>query len=147
MIERASRSLPSLPEAERWLPGQTIVRREVLNDGRSWLAFPFVVVRDDAELLATYIAEGAPFSFTPGAWPTSDGRHPWSDREGWSGHGTLMLQRPGEMRAVRVFWEGPDRRFSCWYINIQEPFRRTADGFDTQISSSTSSWPPTAPGA
>jgi predicted RNA-binding protein associated with RNAse of E/G family len=31
-----------------------------------------------------------------------------------------------------VFWEGPERRFAGWYVNIQEPFRRTDEGFDTQ---------------
>ena len=40
--------------------------------------------------------------------------------------------RPEEPHAIWVFWEGPDRRFAGWYVNIQEPFRRSADGFDTQ---------------
>ena len=43
-----------------------------------------------------------------------------------------MLQRPGEMYAVWVFWKGPDREFDCWYVNLQEPFRRTDVGYDTQ---------------
>jgi predicted RNA-binding protein associated with RNAse of E/G family len=43
-----------------------------------------------------------------------------------------MLQRPSEMYAVWVFWEGPDRAFDCWYVNIQEPFCRTDVGYDTQ---------------
>jgi predicted RNA-binding protein associated with RNAse of E/G family len=43
-----------------------------------------------------------------------------------------MLQRPGEAYAVWVFWSGPDREFDCWYINLQEPFRRTSTGYDTQ---------------
>ena len=43
-----------------WSPGTVVVRREVLNDGRAWLEVPVIVVRDDEELLATFIAEGAP---------------------------------------------------------------------------------------
>jgi hypothetical protein len=43
-----------------------------------------------------------------------------------------MLQRPGEAYAVWHFWDGPDRRFSGWYVNLQEPFRRTSIGYDTQ---------------
>ena len=53
-------------------------------------------------------------------------------RERWHGHGVLMLQRPGEAHAVWVFWSGPEREHAAWYLNIQEPFRRTAHGYDTQ---------------
>ncbi len=118
--------------SEFWSEGDVVVRREVLNDGRAWLAVPVIVVRDDAELLATFIAEGAPLSFPEGPWPTVDGRHPWHGKERWHGHGVLMLQRPGEAHAVWVFWRGPQRAFAGWYINIQEPFRRNAGGYDTQ---------------
>lgn len=115
-----------------WAEGETIVRREVLNDGRTWLEVPVVVVRDEPELLATYLAEGAAFRFPPGPWPTRDGLHPWHGRTAWQGHGVLMLHRPGEMHAIWHFWDGPERRFRGWYVNLQEPFRRTAGGYDTQ---------------
>ena len=36
------------------------------------------------------------------------------------------------MHAVWVFWEGPERELGAWYLNIQEPFRRSSIGFDTQ---------------
>ena len=49
-----------------WSEGEVIVRREVLNDGRAWLEVPVVVVRDEPELLATYVAEGTPFHFPGG---------------------------------------------------------------------------------
>ncbi|HXK14070.1 MAG TPA: DUF402 domain-containing protein [Gaiellaceae bacterium] len=115
-----------------WSEGETILRREVLNDGRSWAEVDVLVVRDEPELLATYIAEGTPFVFPEGDWPIEGGRHPWANRERWTGHGVLMLQRPGEAHAVWVFWHGPERAFHGWYLNLQEPFRRTARGFDTQ---------------
>lgn len=50
----------------------------------------------------------------------------------WAGHGCLMVQRPGEHHAVWHFWDGADRRFSHWYVNLQTAFRRTAIGYDTQ---------------
>jgi hypothetical protein len=115
-----------------WSEGDVIVRREVLNDGRCWLHLPVVVVRDEPGLLATYIFEGAPFTFPDGDWPIAGGRHPWAGRERWTGHGCLMLQRPGEAHAVWLFWHGPERAFHGWYVNLQEPFRRTLDGYDTQ---------------
>jgi len=108
------------------------VRREVLNDGRSWLEAPVIVVHDTPELLVTYLASGAPFTFPPGPWPTPTGLHPWHGRTGWTGHGTLTLQRPGEAHAIWVFWAGDERRLAGWYVNFQEPFRRTAAGYDTQ---------------
>ena len=110
-----------------WRRGQIVVRREIWR-GTPWLAAPVVVVEDAPDLLATYLPEDARFAFPPSA----DGRpHPWSGRGSWEGHGVLMLQRPGEAYAVWHFWDGPDRRFSGWYVNLQEPFRRTSMGFET----------------
>jgi hypothetical protein len=110
-----------------WQAGETIVRREVRNDGWAWLEVPVVVVRDEPELLATFMPTGTPFTFPPG--PET---HPWAGRECWQGHGMLMLQRPGDSYAVWVFWHGEEREFRSWYLNLQEPFRRTAVGYDTQ---------------
>lgn len=104
------------------------MRREVWREV-PWLATVVVVVEDAPDLLATYLPEDAPFAFPPSA----DGRpHPWSGKERWEGHGVLMLQRPGEAYAVWHFWDGPQRDFAGWYLNLQEPIRRTAIGFDTQ---------------
>ena len=115
-----------------WTEGQVVIRREVLNDGRAWLEVPVIVVRDTDELFATFIAQDAPFRFPPGPWPAPQGHHPWHGKERWHGHGVLMLQRPGEAHAIWLFWRGPRRTFAGWYVNIQEPFRRTVDGYDTQ---------------
>jgi hypothetical protein len=110
-----------------WSRGDIVLRREVRNDGWVWLQVPVVVVRDDDELLATYLAAGTPFTFPPG--PEA---HPWAGRGSWEGHGVLMLQRPGDAYAIWVFWFGDEREFRGWYVNLQEPFRRTAEGYDTQ---------------
>lgn len=109
-----------------WREGDVVLRREVRNDGRSWCEIPVVVVRDDGELLATYIASGAPLRY-----PLGD-LHPWYPKERWRGHGVLELMRPGELHAVWVFWHGDEREFAGWYVNLQEPFRRTPLGYDTQ---------------
>ncbi|HEX7168318.1 MAG TPA: DUF402 domain-containing protein [Acidimicrobiales bacterium] len=115
-----------------WRAGDLILQREVLRGGRPWLVVPVRVVDDRDDLLVTYLAEGARFGFPPGEWPTADGRHPWQRQAAWHGHGTLMLQRPGEAYAVWHFWTGPERTFSHWYVNLQQPFRRTSRGVDTQ---------------
>ena len=111
-----------------WQPGEIVVRREVWR-GRPWMGTSVVVVADEPGLLATYLPGGAEFAFTEGH---DLGPHPWAGRPAWQGHGVLMLQRPGESYAVWHFWEGESRLFAGWYVNLQEPFRRTAAGFDTQ---------------
>jgi Protein of unknown function (DUF402) len=110
-----------------WSEGQVIRHREVLNDGTCWLECPLTVVQDTPGLLVTYLAEGTPFTFPP-----SPRVHPWAGRGAWQGHGMLGLHRPDDAYSVRVFWEGPERRFACWYVNFQEPLRRDAGGYDTQ---------------
>jgi hypothetical protein len=110
-----------------WQAGETIVRREVRNDGWAWCQIPVVVVHEEPDMLATYVPSGAPFTFPPGPEV-----HPWGDRDHWQGHGVLMLQRPRDSYAVWVFWHGEEREFGSWYLNLQEPFRRTGTGYDTQ---------------
>jgi hypothetical protein len=130
----------------RWAHGDVILRRERLGLfpagvaadlaprwlGRAWLALPVFVVEDTDEALVTFIAPGAELGFPAGQWPIAGGHHPWSNRLVWTGHGALMVQRPGEHHAVWHFWTGPEREFSCWYINLQTDFVRTALGYDTQ---------------
>jgi hypothetical protein len=110
-----------------WQPGDTVLRREVRHDGSAWAQWPVLVVRDEPGLLVTYLAEGTRFEF-----PAAPEVHPWASRGAWQGHGVLMLQRPDEMHAIWVFWDGPEREFAGWYVNLQEPFRRTTAGYDTQ---------------
>ncbi|MGH7763113.1 MAG: DUF402 domain-containing protein [Candidatus Dormibacteraceae bacterium] len=119
------------PALKRWRSGDVIVRREIVN-GRPWLGHPQIVVRDSDQLLAVYTPEGARFAFPPGRWPTPTGLHPWHGKGGWEGNGVLHLMRPGGLHAVWVFWDGADRLFDGWYINIQDPFRRTSIGYDTR---------------
>jgi hypothetical protein len=114
--------------AYRWAPGTPIVRRDV------WRGHPTVgwgghVVRDDDDLLVLHMPTGSPLAFAPDFF---GGPHPWAGRDRWQGHGVLQLQRPGDMHALWVLWDGPERELACWYVNIQEPFRRTPLGIDTQ---------------
>lgn len=111
-----------------WQRGEVIVRRELWR-GVPWCAIPHVVVEDTPDLLVTYLPEQAPLAFLPSA----DGRpHPWAGQERWQGHGMLTLLRPDEAYSVMHFWEGHERRFAGWYLNLEEPYRRTATGYDTQ---------------
>ena len=108
--------------------GEPIVGREVWHDEPK-VGWAGIVVEDTPELLALYMPEGSPFGFAADFFGAP---HPWSHHDRWEGHGVLQLQRPGEVYAVWVFRHGPDREFRGWYVNLQEPFRRTRLGFDTQ---------------
>jgi hypothetical protein len=85
-----------------------------------------LVVQDEPDLIALYVPEGAPLGFAPVA-PIP---HPWEGRATWEGHGVLMLHRPGDRYAIWVFWEPPERAFSCWYVNFQTPLATSRLGFD-----------------
>lgn len=105
--------------------GDPIALRGVWR-GRPWIAMGALVVQDEPDLIALYVPEGAPFDFAPVA-PIP---HPWEGRAGWTGHGVLLLHRPGDPYTVWVFWEGPERSFSSWYVNLQTPLTRSRVGFD-----------------
>jgi hypothetical protein len=122
----------------RWKPGDLIVRSEELGlqpaevAARTetvgvWLETPVFVVEDTADQLVSYTATGAQFGFPDGPW-----LHPWLGRTAWSGHGCLMVQRPQDHFAIWHFWEGSDRTFVCWYLNLQTAFVRTPTGYHTQ---------------
>jgi hypothetical protein len=106
-----------------WQYGDVVVARDVM-DGKPWLAMPQYVVDDTADLLVTYLAEGTPIGYLP----HSD--HPWYPQPVWQGSGKLELRRPGDTYSVLHYWRGTDGEFSGWYLNLEEPFRRTPIGFD-----------------
>jgi hypothetical protein len=110
--------------AYRRAPGEPILRRDVWR-GRPVGAWAGVVVRDDSELLALWMPDGSPLRFTDDFFGAP---HPWSGRDRWTGHGVLQLQRPGDAYAV---WHGAGPHLDGWYVNLQDPFRRTPRGFDT----------------
>ena len=112
-----------------WEPGEVVVWRETWR-GRTYMASPVRVVEDTERHLAVYLAEGTRFVFPPGSWPFG-GEHPWAGRGAWEGHGLLVVHRWGDAHAVWHFWEGSERLFGGWYVNLQAPFRRDGHAFDT----------------
>lgn len=110
-----------------WSPGDAIVLRQVWQC-RPLFALPCVVLSDSPDVLITYLPEGTPFGSVPG-WP--GGEHPWAKRGRWEGHGVVMLRRPDDPYSIWVFWQGDEREFDCWYVNLEEPYRRSAIGIDT----------------
>jgi predicted RNA-binding protein associated with RNAse of E/G family len=112
--------------------GKTILLREV-HAGRVWTARPGIVVTDRPDLLAVHIPIGTRWKVPVAdrdqmlhrrmkGWTLTD--HVW--RRGQM----LWLIPPGEAHAVHLWWHGADWQFGGWYINLQDPMRRTALGVD-----------------
>lgn len=109
-------------------PGEVIRSRDVWR-GTPWLLVDVRVLEDAGDTLAVYLAPGTPLVSPAGSWPW-EGTHPWAGRS-WEGHGVVQLLSARERFSVWAFWEGAERRFAAWYVNLQEPFRRTRQGIDT----------------
>lgn len=110
----------------RWEPGEEVVLRYITRvDGAPGMTWPARVVRDD-DVLALYVPRGTAVM----TWRRStDGQRELVEEE-WR-RDMLRLMFPGEAHSVWCFWEGDDRHFARYYVNMEEPFRRTAIGVDT----------------
>jgi hypothetical protein len=99
-----------------------------------WWAAPVTVVRDDPDLIALYWPAGTPEKLplervTPQQLLSAE-QVDLADRQ-WVDTDVLMLATPGAAHAVYAMWEQGHTGFKCWYIDLQEPLRRTRLGFDT----------------
>jgi hypothetical protein len=133
---------------QRWETGDTVVLRGVWHQ-KLWWAGAAIVVKDTPELLALYWQAGNPSMVSDNRTTPHDllsGKvhlvpHKWTDTD------VLALVTPGSSHAVYVMWEAGQPKLRCWYIDLQEPLRRTKMGFDTMdhlldivISADQSEW-------
>jgi predicted RNA-binding protein associated with RNAse of E/G family len=126
-----------------WASGDTVVLREIWQ-GQLWAARPMTVVADEQEALALWCPKGT-IRKVPAASPSRAGGEPpnrgerhadylasgdWVFADSEWDVSTLWLLREGDWHSVWLsFLED-----SChwgWYINFQEPFRRTRQGIQT----------------
>jgi predicted RNA-binding protein associated with RNAse of E/G family len=118
-------------------PGDIVALRYVLTDGRIEMCWPCRVVRDDAELLALFIAAGSRYKAGPKRTAAEKRARPAPpvppDEYVWRAD-TLRLMFPGRSHSVSLFWQrdAGESAFTKYFVNIEEPFRRTSIGFDTQ---------------
>ena len=118
-----------------WSSGSQVLYREIVH-GKVWTARPVIVVQDAPDLIALYLPNHTPWKVCTPLDAGDDlvlckaNLHPWELRDVvWSYGDTVFLIRPGRSYAVHVMWD-PQQRFVGWYINFQEPARRTRLGFD-----------------
>lgn len=117
----------------RFESGTSVALREIWH-GRVWSARPATVVADAEDLQMFYVPIGARWMS-----PRDEGgtvvlrarRDRWTLGEStWEDHHMLSFAWPGVGHAALLFF---DRSWSptTWYVNVQEPLRRSPVGFDT----------------
>jgi hypothetical protein len=111
-------------------PGESVVLRELWK-GRVWRVNAGLVVEDGPEQVVLWFPPDSPQKF-PARPDGTEIRIPsdeWvlADR---SGRRDIVAQfRPGARYSVWTFRE-PDGSLAYWYVNFEQPLRRTAVGFD-----------------
>ncbi len=126
-------------ERQRFARGQHIAHRSVEREtGIVMTVLPQVVVRDEPDAIVTYTPSGSLTKRRTGErtggprgrqltrW---DGGH--EDRP-WSGTSVLMLYRPGDGFSVWCAFDADEWRPAWWYVDLEEPWRRTTIGFDSR---------------
>ena len=122
------------PAVTRWEPGDHIVIRSAGDFVRA--ARPVTVAEDRDDCLAAYIVPGAEW-FGPiihdRARVVHDAAAGTLERGlmTWTTHITLLLARPDDHYSPYGMWNEAGEMV-CWYINLQEPMRRSAIGYDTR---------------
>ena len=115
----------------RFESGRSIALREIWR-GRIWSARPATVVRDADDLLMLYVTPPMRWMCPrapDGRWLRLPGTEWELGERVWESTRGLSFAWPGAPHAALLFWdEALVPR--TWYVNLQEPLRRTEVGFD-----------------
>jgi hypothetical protein len=94
-------------------------------------AAPYRVVLDSDDLVALFLADGTACKLarrTDGGHAVALGPHSLENAI-WH-RDVLCLMYPSAAHSIWLFWDVEPRRFLWWYVNLEQPFKRTAIGFD-----------------
>jgi hypothetical protein len=118
-----------------WEPGEQALLRSIEPDGKVHSARPVTVVSDDGQTVALQLVVG-----TPMVWPEFGDRSDlirkfasgeWTFVERiWTDNDVLILLREGDPYSPQLY-RSADGATKLWYVNLQDPVRRTPLGFDT----------------
>ncbi len=115
---------------------------EDVYDGLLWADRPVVVVEDSDDVLALWCPKGTlrrvpitagslPVGVTRGEWLAGAlARRDWVLEDAAWDVSSLMLHREGDWHAVWLSFLESGEQWG-WYVNFQEPYRRTARGIET----------------
>ncbi len=130
------------------LSGETATLRGVGT--KVFWAYPTIVVADSADLIALYLPAGVMGKNVSHRPTIKEMLRPENlevvDHQ-WQRTDVLFLIKPEDTFSVYLMWDTKTKKLDCWYINLQDPIRRTEIGFDTMdhmldvvISSDMDSW-------
>ena len=106
-----------------WSEGDVVIGRHLFR-GRPWHVIAGRVVRDDADVLAVWHPVGAGWLRPVGS--LFDG---WTHKRDRMKLPDLRLTAPGASHSILVLWRETGR-FKAWYVNLEDPLRRNAHGYD-----------------
>jgi len=101
---------------------------------RVFSAYPAIVVQDTPDLLALYLPAGTIGKTTEKRITPQDMMSPERINlvnHVWVKTDVLFLTAPEDVFCIYAMWKSGTRELVCWYINLQEPTRRTSIGIDT----------------
>ncbi|MBT2555553.1 DUF402 domain-containing protein [Arthrobacter sp. ISL-5] len=138
-------------ELRTFRPGERILIREVL-DSKVWTARPVTVIEDTDDQLVSYLAPGTLIDYPLAVEHGEKTFSMWLSGE-W-GLRKKEFVAPGMLRIAphgqpfEVFASVPENGgVISWYVNFQQPLKRTALGFDTMdetldliVAADFSSW-------
>ena len=116
-----------------WSTGENATLRGV--GSKVFWAYPTIVIQDTSSLIVLYMPCGVlgkdtDHRPTPQELLSSPENINIVDCE-WDRTDVLFLIVPGDSFSTYIMRDTKTKNLACWYINLQEPIRRTSIGFDT----------------
>lgn len=113
---------------EHWRTGETIPVRYIFR-GKVRYAEPGIVVEDNGERTIVFMPQGTITQRTEIDFTTDAIGEP--EPKVWHTTHNLRILEPGKGTCISAMYLAATGDFLCWYIDLIEPFRRTADGVVT----------------
>jgi predicted RNA-binding protein associated with RNAse of E/G family len=112
-------------------PGDPALLRHVFR-GHVMAAAPVIVVEDSPARVVTWMQAGTPIRWIARAPMPAwiEGGHGTVAKE-WDDNDVIGIHPTGRAHAVQLLREAATGNEACWYVNLQEPLRRTPLGWDT----------------
>lgn len=115
----------------RFLPGETIVFREVWRDA-PWSTWAAIVVADEPGRTILYRPIGTP-GMVPvnerGPFRRTDTGH-WHEPRSWQGRHALMIHDHGEPFSIWCMWDD-SWQLDRWYVNLERPWTHARGAIET----------------
>jgi len=122
-----------------WKPGDIVAWRGIFNE-RVWHVQPTIVVKDSPEEIVLALLPGteciAEESYPKGK---KNGKRRWDfknndwqlEKYTWRTNRLLLIFEPDNYYSAVYFWNHESNEFLCYYVNFQQPFKRSHCGVDT----------------